>query len=221
MAHKTALLLGASGLVGGELLKLLLDSCEYERVTIFVRRPLAIQHPKLDEVIVDFDLLNEVKDKFKADDVFSCLGTTIKKAKTRAAMNRVDYEFTLSAAKLATAMGANKFLVISSMNANPNSPVWYSRMKGKLEEELKQLGLPALYIFQPSLLLGKRKEFRFGETAAALLSKFFGFLFIGPLKKYKPIKARTVAYGMYKAAQLSKPGNITFQSDKLSQLAVH
>lgn len=219
MAQKSALLLGASGLVGGELLTLLLDGDEYERVTILVRRPLTIQHPKLAEVIVDFNLLAEVRDKFRVDDVFSCLGTTIKKAKTREAMNRVDYEYTMSAAKLAKAMGAKKFLVISSMSAKADSPVWYSRMKGQLEADLKQLGLPALYIFQPSLLLGKRNEFRFGETFAALLSKLLPFLFVGALKKYTPIQARTVASGMYNAAHLSNSGTITYQSDRIRQLA--
>ncbi|MGI6092695.1 MAG: NAD(P)H-binding protein [Veillonellaceae bacterium] len=219
MAQKSALLLGASGLVGGELLKLLLDGDEYQRVTILVRRPLAIQHPKLTEVVIDFNSLEQAKDKFSADDIFSCLGTTIKKAKTREAMNKVDYEYTMSAAKLAKAMDADKFLVISSIGANPNSPVWYSRLKGRLEADLKQLGLPALYVFQPSLLVGKRKEFRFGEYTAAFLSKFIPFMFNGPLKKYKPIKASTVAAGMYRAAQLPNSGIITFQSDKINQLA--
>ena len=133
MAGKTALIAGAAGLVGNELLHFLLNGTEYEKVIAIVRRPLELSHPKLVETIVDFDQLEKFRENFIADDVFCCLGTTIKKAKTKEAMWKIDVEYPVGIARLASEQGADKFLLISSMGANPNSSVWYSKMKGKLE----------------------------------------------------------------------------------------
>lgn len=218
MTKKSALLIGASGLVGGQLLKLLLEGRDYERVVILVRGPIGIQDAKLEEIIVDFDRLNTVKAKFAVNDVFCCLGTTIKKAKTREAMNRVDYEYPVAAAKLAREMGAEQYAIVSSLGANPDSSVWYLRMKGTLEHDLKAVGFPSLYLFQPSLLIGERKEFRASERFGAMLSPLFSFLFIGKLKKYKAIPAAAVARGMYQAAQLQRPGVTTYESDEIFAL---
>lgn len=198
---KSALLVGASGLVGGELLNCLLIAPEYSKVLILVRKPLGLIHPKLEERVIEFEDLLQHRDCFKVNDVFCCLGTTIKKARSKEAFRKVDVEYPLKIARLAKDMQAEKFLIISSVGANPKSTVFYTRMKGLLEQKLKEIGIKSLHIFRPSLLLGNRKEFRIGESVSAFLTKGISFFFVGWLKKYKPIEAKTVANGMYMAAQ--------------------
>jgi len=220
MAGKSALLVGASGLVGSELLNCLLGASEYEKVIIIVRKPLGIKHAKVEEAVIDFDDLAGNKDLFKVNDVFCCLGTTIKKAKSQEAFKKVDVDYPLEIARLAKEMGAERFLVISSMGADAGSAVFYSRMKGLLEQKLKEIGIKSLHIFRPSLLLGERKEFRFGEAAASFLSKGLAFIFVGGLKKYKPIAAKTVAKGMYKAAQSKEEGIHIYLSDEIAEKAL-
>ncbi|MEL1134693.1 oxidoreductase [Desulfitobacterium sp. THU1] len=218
MTPKSALLFGASGLVGSELLKLLLNGPEYEKVIIFVRKSLELKHPILEEVVLEFDDLAQYKACFDVNDVFCCLGTTIKKAGTQEAFRKVDVEYPLEIARLAKEMGAEKFLVISSMGANPRSRVFYSRMKGLLEQELKKIGIASLHIFRPSLLLGDRREFRLGESVSATLSKRLPFLFAGPLSKYKPIGGETVAQGMILAAQSGAEGVFIRESHEIEEM---
>lgn len=218
MAGKTALIAGSTGLVGNELLQYLLDGKEYDKVIAIVRRPLEKNHPKLDEKVVDFDKLEEYKQSFAADDVFCCLGTTIKKAKTKEAMWKIDVDYPVAIAKLASSQGAKKFLLVSSMNADPNSPIFYSKMKGKLEEAIKQISYESTSIFRPSLLLGNRQEYRLGERAAAAIFTKVPFLFAGPLKKYKAIEGKTVASAMYKAAQGNKPGVTIYPSEQIQEI---
>lgn len=218
MAGKTALIAGSNGLVGNELLHLLLNGEEYDKVVAIVRRPLAEKHPKLEEKIVDFDRLPEYKEIFAVNDVFCCLGTTIKKAKTKEAMWKVDVDYPISIAKLASAEGAGKFLIVSSMNADPNSPIFYPKMKGKLEEEIIKVPFETIAIFRPSLLLGNRNEFRFGERAAGAIFTKVPFLFTGPLKKYKAIEGKTVASAMYMAAKENKPGVTIYPSEKIQEI---
>jgi dTDP-4-dehydrorhamnose reductase len=215
---KTALIAGGSGLVGRELLTCLLSGNEYDRVIAITRSSLNITHPKFDERIIDFETLVDEVGFPSVDDVFCCLGTTIKKAKTQEAMKRVDVDYPIALAKLAKKLGAKQYLVISSLGANPNSSIFYSKMKGMLEEGLKQIGFPALLIFRPSLLLGERKEFRLGEWGASILMPVLSLLMIGPLAKYRGIQAKTVANGMYKAAQLKKLGVHVFLSDEIQNL---
>jgi uncharacterized protein YbjT (DUF2867 family) len=218
LAGKTALIAGATGLVGNELLQFLLKEKEYEKVVALVRRPLAIKHPKLDEIIVDFDKLEDYKDSFTVDDVFCCLGTTIKKARTKEAMWKIDVDYPVEIGKLASSEGAKKFLLVSSMNADPNSPIFYSKMKGKLEETIKQIPFESISIFRPSLLLGNRQEFRLGERAAAAIFTKVPFLFAGPLKKYMAIEGKTVASAMNKAAQENKPGITIYPSEQIQKI---
>lgn len=216
---KKALIAGASGLVGSALLPILLEGEEYEKVYALVRKPLGIQHPKLEEVVCDFDRFEDVQQFFDVQDVFVCLGTTIKKAKTKEAMYKVDVEYPVSIAKLAKEKGAEHYLVISSMNANSKSSIWYSKMKGILEEELKKVSLPTLSIFRPSLLLGDRKEFRFGENMAAKLYQTIAFLLPNSWKSSMAINAKTVARAMYKAAQVNKKGINLYPSTAIDRIA--
>lgn len=218
MAGKTALIAGATGLIGKELLQFLLNANEYDKVVAIVRRPIGIDHPKLEERIVDFDHLDQYQEIFAVNDVFCAMGTTIKKAKTKEAMWKIDVDYPVAIARLASSQGAKKFLLVSSMNADPGSPIFYPKMKGKLEEEIKQIPFEATAIFRPSLLLGERDEFRFGESAAAAIFTKVPFLFNGPFKKYKAIEGRKVASAMYHVAQKDAPGLTIYPSEKIHEI---
>jgi uncharacterized protein YbjT (DUF2867 family) len=215
MEQKTALIAGSSGLVGSELLKILLQSTDYTAIHTLVRKPSGEQNPKLREFIVDFDKLEDYPEVFKVDDVFCCLGSTIKKAGSQEAFKRVDVNIVIDISKQSFKAGVNSFSVVSSMGANPDSSVFYNRMKGLMELGVSNTGIKSVNIFRPSLLLGKRKEFRFGERVASILIYPFVFLFFGPLKKFKPVKSEKVAFAMFESAKEAKPGINIISNDKI------
>jgi uncharacterized protein YbjT (DUF2867 family) len=219
LEDRTALLIGASGLIGSELLRLLLESDAYQRVTILVRKPLPIEHEKLQQVVVDFNDLEAYESHFYVDDVFSCLGTTMKKAKSRQSFIKVDYEYTMRAAALAEKCHVKSFLTVSSIGANPQSPFFYNRVKGETEEALQRLAIKSLHIFRPSLLLGHRQEFRLAEKTAEWVLCRLPFLFVGRWRKYKPIAAKTVALAMLRAALSREKGIYIYESDEVAHLA--
>lgn len=212
---KIALIAGASGLVGSELFHILLESSDYTKVKVVVRKELEAKHPKLEQILVDFDHLEQWREHLFANDVYCCLGTTIKKAGSQEAFRKVDYEYPVKLALLTKEQGAERFLVVSALGANPNSRIFYSRTKGQLEEQLKKAGLSALHIFQPSLLMGDRTEFRLGEKIAAFLSPVYSPLMIGKLRKYKPVSGRRVAAAMHNAAQSPLSGIFVYPSDQI------
>lgn len=220
MSEKSALIAGATGLTGKELVKILLDHPAYDKIRIFVRRPLDIEHPKLEQVRVDFNRLDDYKEFFEVDEVFCCLGTTIKKAGSQKAFRRVDYEFPAALGVLAKSAGVQKFLVISAMGADSRSSIFYNRVKGQMEDRLKKLDIPALHIFRPSLLLGDRREFRAGEKAASLLAPVFSPLLRGGMQKYKPIQAERVAQAMCAAAQSESGGVAVHLSDEIAEMGL-
>lgn len=206
MAGKVGLIIGATGLVGKELVTTLLDSPEFSKVIVWVRTTMGIQNPKFKECFPDFEKLDHEPIPDGVDCIFCCLGTTIKKAKTKEAFRKVDYIYPLMLAENAKKHQIRQFLIISARGADESSRVFYSKTKGQLEMALKQLQLDSLTIFRPSLLLGKRQEFRVGEELAAFASKALPFLFMGPFKRYKPIEGKTVAEAMYLFAIHEKNG---------------
>jgi uncharacterized protein YbjT (DUF2867 family) len=217
--RKKALLAGATGLVGSELLKKLLESPVYEEVTVIGRRATGRSHPKLSEVVTDLDRMGEHAKSFAVDDVYCCLGTTIKKAKTQEAFRRVDYGYPSEMARLAASEGAERYLIISSIGAGERSPFFYSRVKGEVEAAVSAAGIPAVHIFRPSLLLGDREEFRFGERVGGWLWQALGFAMAGPLAKYRPIRAQLVAEAMLRAAQSDARGVQVYESDRIRRMA--
>jgi uncharacterized protein YbjT (DUF2867 family) len=219
-AHqKTALLVGATGLVGGELLSILLTASEYGKIKIFTRKKIDITHPKLEQILVNFDNLADYKEHLTVTDVYCCLGTTIKKAGSQDVFRKVDYEYPLVLAELSKEYGVEKFLIITAMGANSSSKVFYSRVKGEVEDAIKKVGISSLHFFRPSLLLGKRQEFRFGEHFASILSPIYSFFLVGSLRKYKPIQAKSVASAMYHAGQKHLPGNHIYLSHQIEDLS--
>jgi len=216
---RTALVAGATGLIGGHVINLLVDNPAYEKVIAISRRPLGIQHEKLDNRLIDFNQLEQVDDLFHVDSIFCCLGTTMKKAQSQEAFRAVDYEYPLSLGRMAKKHGVNNFLLVSSMGANAQSSIFYSRVKGELEEQLIQLDLPKLFVFRPSLLLGNRQEFRLGEKAGEWLAKPLSALLIGQWRKYRPIEAARVAEAMVTADQSdSHPKLKVYESDQIAEM---
>ncbi|WP_307149332.1 oxidoreductase [Robertmurraya andreesenii] len=183
-----------------------------------VRRPLEMKHPNLLEVICDFERLEEVEQYLKADDVFCTLGTTIKKAKTKEAMYRIDVEYPIAIAKMAREKGAKQFLIVSSMNANKESRLWYPRMKGELEEKLKGIPYEAMLIFQPSLLLGDRSEFRLFESIGIWIVRGLGRIFGNELRSRMGIEAKTVATAMFLVAQREHKGFHVYSTRQMEDI---
>lgn len=216
--NRRAIVIGATGLIGKELVGLLLAHPDYDEVTILVRRTTGIKHTKLQEKIINFDQLANTDVFLKGADVFCTIGTTIKKTGSQEAFRLVDYTYPLTLAKMAKEQGANHFLIVTSMGANPNSKAFYPRVKGEVEDALRGLQLPALSIFHPSLLLGDRNEFRLGEKMASVISTGLLPIFRGPLRKIRPIHGKTVAEAMVQVALKEASGVQIFESAQIQEL---
>lgn len=216
---KAALLVGASGLVGGHCLQFLLKEPSYARVTVLVRKALNINHEKLIQHIIDFDEVTTLGKLFAVDDVFCCLGTTIRKAGTQEAFRKVDFDYPIKIAALTQHCGANKFLLVSSLGADPHSRIFYNRVKGELEEAIQKISFKAFHVFRPSLLLGDRKEIRTGKKIGAFAMMALKNVMIGRLKKYRAVQARDVAKVMVGAAQMNLTGMNIFESERIQEIA--
>jgi len=209
---KTALVVGATGLVGSHLLANLLSDNHYQHVKAATRKPLNASHAKLTNVITDFDNLHAVAADLAADDVFCCLGTTIKQAGSKKAFEQVDYYYPLELAKITKQLGASQYLLVSALGANENSSIFYNRVKGQTETAIRNIGFDAFHIFRPSLLLGSRKDRLSGEEAAKVFYGIFGrFL----PTRLKAIDATKVANAMCQFALQSKKGVFVHESDVL------
>jgi len=216
-----AIIAGASGLVGRFLLNDLLSRDRYERVTALVRSDLGVASPKLSTARVDFAALDATApgDACAGADLFCTLGTTIRKAGSEDAFRRVDHDAVLAFARWGLAHGARRFFVVTALGADAASSVFYSRVKGEVERDLASLGFNETHVFRPSLLLGPREEFRLGEAIASRISKPLGFLFNGPLAKYRPIEAESVAHAMVKTADGVSPAKFSVhESDEIARL---
>ena len=216
---KKALILGSTGLIGKELLSLLLKEEAYEQIFALVRRPGHVAHPKLKECIVDFDNLHPDEAFFEVDDVFCCLGTTIKKAGSREAMKKVDVEYPIRVAQYAKEKGATHYLVVSSVNANSKSLFAYSKMKGELEKQLKSLSYQTLSILHPSLLLGDREEHRFMEGLANKAVRVIEKIKKSTISSNIAIEGKKVALAMNRIAQESEKGVLIYSPKQIEKKA--
>jgi uncharacterized protein YbjT (DUF2867 family) len=209
---RTVLLLGATGLVGRELLTLLLADPGVSSVVVVARRPTRVQHARLVERVFELDDMSAHPDVFAVDQIFCALGTTIKQAGSQERFRTVDYDYPLAAARLGLAHGARHYLLVSALGANATSRIFYNRVKGEVERDLIALEYPAVTIARPSLLLGHRAQFRLGERVAARL----GWLTPG---RYKPIQARDVARALVRLARDVDPGVRIVESKELRLIA--
>jgi uncharacterized protein YbjT (DUF2867 family) len=190
---KSITILGASGLIGHEVLKLALENKEVEHVTILVRKSLNLNHPKLREVITDFKNLNDLESKITGDALICCLGTTRKKTPNLNEYKAIDYGLTINIAQLAQKLNVQQVHLISAIGADPNSKIFYNKLKGETEQALIKMDFPQTIIYRPSLLIGKREEFRFGELIAQKLAPIFDLFLFGSLIKYHSISANLIA----------------------------
>jgi len=194
---KTAIIAGASGLIGSQLLNNLLENNQYDKIIALLRKEIPFHSPKLLQVIVDYNNLESINDYLKCDDVFCCLGTTIKKAGSQDEFYKVDFQYCLNLAIETHKNGASNFYLVTALGANANSKVFYNSVKGKLENAIQNIGFNSYYIFRPSILLGNRNEFRLGEKIMQMIMKPFSKLMFGSMKKYAAIESKQVAKAMY------------------------
>ncbi len=218
MEEKVALVVGGTGLTGSLLVDRLASNPALGRVRLLARRVPASLDPSVEVRLVDFDRLSGASFE-GVTHVFSCLGTTLAAAGSREAFERVDYVWALRVARLGVEAGASTLVLLSSVGSSPTSPYFYSRVKGKLEEDARALGYRSIYIFQPSLLLGRRAEKRVGEHFAQRVAPFVAPLLGGPFRKYRPIQADVVAAGMVGAALESLPGQHVVAYDRIVGLS--
>ena len=216
---KTALLFGSSGLIGGNLLNILIQNKDYNKIKIFVRSEPAIKDLKIEIIKTDFNnLKNYIKD-INGDDCFFCIGTTKKNSPDKKEYKRVERDIPVEIAEIAKANSVNSFIYVSSGFADPESSGAYLRYKGEVEEELKKLNFIKLGIMRPSFLMGNRKEKRFGEKIGIFLFKLFSPFFLGPLKKMKPIQSKKVAQAMINVAQKDYDQTI-FESNEIVEASL-
>jgi len=211
--NRTALVAGASGLVGGHLLQLLLADAAYARVITLARRQLDARHAKLDQRVLDLGALDAVADPPHVDDAFCCIGTTIKKAGSQEAFRRVDHDYVLAFARAGQRAGARQFLLVSALGADPASRIFYSRVKGEIEQAVRQLPYEGIQIFRPSFLMGERTEVRVAERIGVPIARALAPLLFGPLRRYRPIDSANVARAMVQIAKEAPRGPNVFEYD--------
>lgn len=218
MKSRTCLIAGSTGLVGSHLLEHLEASPLYSEVIAIVRRPTP-SRGKIRFLTVDFQKMANTLEGLRVEDVFCCLGTTIRKARSQTAFREVDFAYPVMLGRWAAESGVSRFLVISSLGASATSRVFYSRVKGEMEQALTALPLRSLTILRPSLLVGHRSEFRPGEKLSMMLSPLAKPLLVGRLRKYRAIRADRVADAMVQLAQEDFVGVRTVESDQLQYVS--
>lgn len=216
---KTAVVAGSTGLVGNHLVQILAQSQEYEAVIALVRKGSNVIYDGVFTVEADYQRLGDFAENLQADDVYCCLGTTMKKAGSKANFYQVDHTFPFELAKIAEKNRSTRYNIVTASGANSESLFYYNRVKGDVEKAIMNLNIPNINIFRPSLLLGSRSEKRVGEQVGAVLAKLINPLMLGRLKRYRAIKGEDVAKAMYLVSQLDTTGIHIYESDKIQEIS--
>jgi uncharacterized protein YbjT (DUF2867 family) len=220
MGNRTAAVLGASGLVGRELLQILTQDPGTTAIVVPTRRPLDLGKGKIREHVLDFEHPESAREVLAVDELYCCLGTTIKKAGSQEAFRRVDFDYPVSWAREAAHAGARRALVVSAVGANPKSAVFYNRVKGELDLALQDVPFAeGVKIVHPSLRLGARSERRGGEMVSKVAMQLLGPLLVGGLRRYRAIAASQVARALFNAARREPAGNRIYEGGALFALA--
>jgi uncharacterized protein YbjT (DUF2867 family) len=218
MAYK-AVIAGATGLIGSELLKLLLADTTYTEVLVIARKSTGIVDKKLIELIINFDELDDHANAITGHAIFCCLGTTQKKTPDRNEYQKIDRDYPIQLAHLAAKNNMEQYHVVSSLGANSSSSSFYLKFKGEMEDGVKQSGVKSTHIYEPSFITGDRKENRPAEKILIPLMRLIDPFLFGSLKKYKSIAATTIAQAMHKQSLKTKEGIFVYPSDKIKQIA--
>ena len=219
MDKQTAVIIGATGLIGSLLVETLLNDDAFEKVRVLVRRPYAKQHPKLEVCVVDFGNLEDYKNKLgKGDSIFSCIGTTQKKVNSdKEAYRKIDYDIAVNAAQFGKEAGFTQYLLVSSLGADEKASGFYLKLKGEIETKIASIAFVGFHIFRPSFLLGNRNETRIGESIMKVVFKGLSSLFFGSMTKYKAIEALIVATAMANAAKEAFVGKKIYYYDDMKE----
>ncbi len=218
IAGLKALVLGASGLIGTDLVQLLLADPRYEQVYIVVRKPMAIRHPKLHQIIADFHSITAQIESLQIDHLYSCLGSTRKKTPDTTAYYQIDHDYPLRVAQLLKANGCEAMALVSSIGASTASKNFYLQLKGTVEKSIKELNFNTLCIFQPSFLVGKRKESRLVESIGIKIMAFINPFLRGKSINYRSIESSTVASGMITSLNSKTAGIFIYKTSDIKNL---
>lgn len=216
---KKAIIVGASGLIGNELLNILLQHSYYNEILVLVRKELPMNHPKLIQLVVDFENLDKWSAAITGDVLFCCLGTTKAKSPDLKEYRRIDHDYPVKLGRIAKKNDIDQFHFISAIGANAGSSSFYLKLKGDTEAELESLRLKSLQIYRPSLLTGNRKEKRLAEKVFTIVMKVVNPLLLGSFKKFRSIPATVVAMAMFKQSLKNEVGVFVHPTDKIKQLA--
>lgn len=215
---KTAIVTGGSGLIGTALLERLCAADAYSKVKAFVRKPLAFTHPKLEQIIVDFDNIRSFEEDIAGDDFFSCLGTTKSKTPNQKEYYKIDHDYPVQMAEIAARNGMQHFHIISSIGANARSKIFYTRMKGETERDVAAIPFRSVHIYRPSFLSGNRKEQRALEKIGLMIFELIKPLLRGPFRKYRAINAGVIAEAILVNAAENKQGLFIYESDEIQKI---
>lgn len=215
---KKAIIAGPSGLIGSNLLQILLAENGYDQVLIIVRKEMPINHPKLKQLVVDFDKLDNSAAEITGDVIFSCLGTTQALTPDKAMYRKIDHDYPVKLAQIGLKNGVEQFHLVSAIGANATSSTFYLKLKGETEQDIAKVGLPSLYIYQPSMLKGRKDNLRFGESIFNGIFTLIDPLLFGGLKEYHSIEGAAVARAMYNQSIDNEAGTFKYQYNDIIKL---
>jgi uncharacterized protein YbjT (DUF2867 family) len=215
---KKAIIAGASGLIGSNLLQILLAEDGYDQVLIIGRREMPIKHPKLKQLVVDFEKLDDYAAEITGDVIFSCLGTTKAQTPDKTLYRKIDHDYPVQLAQIGLKNGVQQFHLVSVVGANASSSTFYIKLKGETEQDVANVGLPSVYIYQPSMLKGRKEKLRLGESIFNGLMTIIDPLLFGGLKKYHSVKGVDVARAMYNQSVDNEAGTFKYQYNDIIKL---